>query len=135
MLKNLSSKNKIELIAKAALAKKAKDVVLIDLRKLASIFDYFIIASGESITQLNAIAGSIEKELSQRNCRLWHREGLGEALWVLLDYGDVVVHIFHKETRGFYNLEKLWHDVPQKRLRDSSFRKRRRRPQQKSRCS
>lgn len=123
-MKNISSKKKIELIAKAALAKKAKDVVLIDLRKLSSICGYFIIASGDSTTQIDTIADNIEKELLVRNCKLWHREGKGQALWILLDYGDIVVHVFYRETRGFYNLEKLWYDAPQKKLRETTFRKR-----------
>lgn len=124
-MKILSSKKKIELIAKAALAKKAKDVVLIDLRRLSSICDYFIVASGDSTTQIDTIAGNIEKELIRQSCKLWYREGRGEALWILLDYGDVVVHVFYRETRGFYNLEKLWHDAPRKKLRESSFKKKR----------
>ena len=122
-MKNISSKKKIELIAKAALAKKAKDVVLLDLRKLSSICDYFIIASGDSTIQLAAIADNIEKEFLKSNCKLWHKEGRAEALWILLDYGDIVVHAFYKDTRGFYNLEKLWHDAPRRRLIESTFRK------------
>jgi len=130
-LKVLSSKNKIELIAKAALAKKAKDVVLIDLHKLSAICDYFIIASGNSIVQIDTIADNIEKELLVHNCKLWHREGHGEALWILLDYGDIVVHVFYKDTRGFYNLEKFWFDAPQRRLKEKGFRKSATRPTKK----
>jgi len=130
-LRKISSRNKIELIAKAALAKKAKDVVLLDMRKLPSLCDYFIIASGDSTTQIAAIAGNIEKEISKRGCAPLHIEGRGEALWILLDCGDVVAHIFHKDTRGFYNLEKLWHDAPLRRIDDSSFRRRPRRTRKK----
>jgi ribosome-associated protein len=122
-LRDISSRKKIEVIAKAALAKKAEDVTLIDLRKLPSICDYFIIASGNSTTQIGAIADNIEKELVKHNCKIWHREGKAEALWILLDYGDIVAHVFYKETRGFYNLEKLWYDAPLKILKESSFRK------------
>ncbi len=124
-MREISSRKKIELIAKAALAKKAKDVALIDLRKVGSICDYFIVASGESTTQIATIANNIEKELTSRKCKIWHREGKPEALWILLDYGDIVVHVFYKDTRGFYNLEKLWHDAPLKNLKDPSFRKKR----------
>lgn len=116
-MKEIFPKKKIQLIAEAALAKKAKDVVLIDLRRLSSICDYFIVASGESTIQIDSIADNIEKELLTHNCKLCHREGTGEALWILLDYGDIVVHVFYKDTRGFYNLEKLWHDAPQKKLK------------------
>jgi ribosome-associated protein len=117
-LKDISSRNKIRLIAKAALAKKAKNVILIDLRKFPFVCDYFIIASGDSTIQLDAIADNIEKELSSANYRLCRREGKAEALWILLDYGDIVVHIFYKDTRGFYNLEKLWYDAPQRELKE-----------------
>ena len=117
-MKKIFPKKKIELIAKAALAKKAKDVVLLDLRKLSSICDYFIIASGESTTQIATIADNIEKELLRSKERCWHREGKPEALWILLDYGDVVVHVFYKDTRGFYNLERLWHDAPIRKFED-----------------
>lgn len=132
-MRNFSTKKKIELIAKAALAKKANDVVLVDLRKLSAVCDYFIIASGNSTIQIDAIAGNIEKELLGYSCKLWHKEGRGEALWILLDYGDIVVHVFYKDARGFYNLEKLWHDAPQKTLRDPTFRKRRSHPAKRKR--
>ena len=124
-MKDISSAKKIELIAKAALEKKAKDVVLINLRKLSFICDWFIIASGDSTTQITAIADNIEKELSSRKYKVYHREGRSGALWILLDYGDIVVHIFHKETRAFYNLEKLWHDAPLKKVNESTFLKKR----------
>ena len=132
-MREISSKKKIELIAKAALAKKAKDVLLIDLRKVASICDYFIVASGESTTQIAAIADNIEKELTSHKCKIWHREGKPEALWILLDYGDIVVHVFYKETRGFYNLEKLWHDALIKPLEEPSLRKELRKKPRRSR--
>ncbi len=115
------------------MAKKAKDVVLMDLRKLSSICDYFIIASGDSTTQIASIADNIEKELLDHNCKLWHREGRAEALWILLDYGDIIVHTFYKDTRGFYNLEKLWYDAPIKRLEDKSTGRRRSTARRKTR--
>jgi ribosome-associated protein len=115
-LKNISSNRKIKLIQNAALAKKAKDIALLDLRKLPTVSDYFILASGDSTTQIDTIAGNIEKELALNGCRVWHREGNGEARWILLDYGDIVVHVFHKETRDYYNLDKLWHDSPRRNL-------------------
>lgn len=116
VLKNISPKKKIELIRNAALAKKARDMVLLDLRELPAISDYFVLASGESSTQIEAIAGNIEKELALNGFKIWHREGTGEAKWILLDYGDIVVHVFHKETRDFYCLDKLWHDSPRKNM-------------------
>ena len=124
-MKRIPSQKKIELIANAALARKAGDVVLMDLRKLPSVCDYFVVTSGESTTQIGSISDNIEKQLSRHGYRLWHREGKAEALWILLDYGDIVVHIFYKDTRGFYYLEKLSHDAPQRTLTDSSVKKRR----------
>ncbi len=116
-MKNISVNSKIKLIRDAALAKKARDVALLDLRKFATISDYFILASGESTTQIETIADNIEKELSLKDCKVWHREGNGEARWILLDYGDIVIHVFHKEARDFYDLDKLWHDSPRRNLK------------------
>ncbi|MFH0840068.1 MAG: ribosome silencing factor [Candidatus Omnitrophota bacterium] len=115
-MKNISTNKKITVTQNAALAKKARDIVLLDLRKLPAISDYFILASGESTTQIEAIADNIEKELFLNHCRIWHREGSGDARWILLDYGDVVVHVFHSQTRDFYKLDKLWHDSPRRNL-------------------
>ncbi|HPM43493.1 MAG TPA: ribosome silencing factor [Candidatus Omnitrophota bacterium] len=105
-------------VAGAALDKKALDIVLIDMRKMSSVCDYFVIASGTSTTHVGAIADSIEKTMSQEGQRLWHIEGKREASWVLLDLSDVVAHIFLEDTRKFYALEKLWKDAPQMRFRD-----------------
>ena len=123
-MKRASQKKNIESIAKAALAKKAEDVVLIDLRKFPMICEYFIVASGESTTQIDAIADNIAKTMRLNGNKLLHKEGRKEALWILLDYGDIVVHVFYKDTRGFYNLEKLWHDAPQTKLSKSHFKDR-----------
>jgi len=117
-LKEITSRKKIEIIAEAALAKKAKDVVVIDLRKLGSICDYFIIASGESTVQIDSIAYNIEQELLRNNSKVSHREGRREALWILLDCGDIVAHVFYGETRAFYDLERLFHDAPQEKIED-----------------
>lgn len=117
-MKEIASKKKIGIIAKAALAKKAGDVVLIDLRELESICDYFIIASGESTVQIDSIADNIERELLKSGCKVSHREGRKEALWILLDCGDIVAHVFHRDARAFYDLERLWYDAPQERIED-----------------
>lgn len=92
--------------------KKGYDVKILDLKELTSITDYFVICTGDSDTQIKAIADEIDKKLRDENIKVWHIEGYESLNWVLLDYVDVVVHIFKKETREFYNLEKLWGDAP-----------------------
>jgi ribosome-associated protein len=103
-------------IARAASEKKALDILLLDMRKIPSVSDYFLIASGTSTTQVRAITDNIVEKLKAAGERVWHTEGEREALWVLLDYGDVVAHVFLDETRRFYELEKLWSGVPVKAL-------------------
>jgi len=92
--------------------KKGKEIVCIDLSALEnSICRYFIICHGDSNTQVGAIAQSVEKVMEDKlNEKVWRKQGLENAHWVLLDYVDVVVHIFQKEFRDFYNLEELWAD-------------------------
>lgn len=98
--------------ARVALDTKAEDVVVLDVRGLASFTDYFVIMSGRSTRHVQGLAEAIEGELSAKRVSSKHSEGLREGLWVLLDFGDVVVHIFYHENRGFYDLEGLWHDAP-----------------------
>lgn len=94
-----------------ALTKKAADVTIMDLRKVTDMADFFVICSGDSDTQVKAIADAVTEGMEQSGVQAWHREGLTERQWVLLDYVDVVVHVFHKEARKFYGLEKLWGDA------------------------
>jgi len=97
--------------AEAALKKKALDVTILDLSGLTVIADYFVICSGESTTQVKAVAGFIEEELAKKRKKPLGVEGASYNHWILLDYGDVIIHIFEKETRAYYNLEKLWMDA------------------------
>ncbi len=91
--------------------KKAVDLVVLDLAGLTIIADYFVICSGESTTQVKAVAEFIEHEFSSKGVKLLGVEGLDYGHWVLLDYGDVIVHVFENETRSYYGLEKLWMDA------------------------
>ena len=88
------------------------------MRKFPTICDYFVIASGTSTPQLDAISDNIGVKLREKGARLFHKEGNAGARWILLDYGDVVAHVFYEETRRFYDLERLWGDAPQRRFKE-----------------
>ena len=92
--------------------KKALDIVMLDLREVPnSIVDFFVICSGNSDTQIEAISESIEDEVEKHTTqRPWSKEGMGNKEWIIIDYVDVVAHVFQKSTRGFYGLEELWGD-------------------------
>ncbi len=107
-------------IAKMAAAvaedKKAKDTVILNLNKLTLIADYFVITSGDSEPQLKAISNFIMRKLKENKIRLLHYEGKPGTGWILLDYGDVIVHIFSREKRNFYDLEYIWQEAKKIRL-------------------
>jgi ribosome-associated protein len=98
--------------AQAVIDKKAQDVILLEISQVVSYADYFLICSGRSVVQVKAIANAVEESLHTRGIRPLHIEGLTEGRWVLLDYDELIVHVFLEETRSFYNLERLWGDVP-----------------------
>ncbi len=91
---------------------KGEDIVVLDVRKISSFTDYFVILSGRSTRHVQALAESMEHELRSKRISSSRAEGLSEGKWVLLDFNDVVVHIFYHEQRDFYDLEGLWHDAP-----------------------
>lgn len=99
---------KAKLAASASDSKKGEDIVILEMRDIISYTDYFVICSGRSKVQVQAIAEAVEEKLAEAGVKLDHREGYQEAVWILLDYGDVIVHIFYHETRDFYRLEELW---------------------------
>lgn len=103
------------LCAAAANNKKAFDVLILDLRALTTIADYFVICSGNNTTQVSAICGGVGEALARAGVHPSHTEGENGSGWVLMDYGDVVVHIFDEQTRTYYGLEKLWGDAPRAR--------------------
>ena len=98
----------VRLICQAAAAKKARDVVTMDMTGLISTNDYMVISSANTATQVRAIADNIEDELNRAGKYFLRKEGYREGEWVLLDYGDTVVHIFQQEAREYYALERLW---------------------------
>jgi len=106
------SKTKSLLCLKAAVEKKAQDPVLLELKGLSSFTDYFFLCSGKSDRQVQAIAQAIEEDLKKKGIRPLGQEGTLEGKWILLDFEDVVVHIFLEPIRKFYDLEGLWIDAP-----------------------
>jgi ribosome-associated protein len=99
--------------AQTALENRAEDVVVLDMRKLSQLFDYFVICTGRSRRQLHAISEEIDHRLEEDlNDRRLGIEGYDASRWILLDYGTVVVHIFDPETREYYALEELWAEAP-----------------------
>lgn len=109
----VSSQTLCELVVKGMQEKKAIDIVVLDLKKVKNaIADYFVICSGNSDTQIDAIGDSIDEEVFKSiQQHPWHREGKMQKEWVLLDYVDVVAHVFKKDRREFYKLEDLWGDA------------------------
>ena len=98
-------------IAQLMLDKKATNVDIIDVRKITSLTDFFVICTSESEPQSKAIHNYVKDELAKIGLKPWHSEGFENLKWVLLDYVDIVVHVFSKETREFYEFERLWADA------------------------
>ena len=109
----LESEELSKVVVQGMQEKKADDIVVLDLRHVVnSIADYFVICTGASDTQVDAISGSVEEFVSKADKQNpWHKEGSTNREWILLDYIDVVVHVFKEETREFYSLENLWGDA------------------------
>ena len=108
---SMPSSELLQLAAEAAASKKAIDVVGLDLSGLDGVADYFLICSGSSEPQVKAIADAVEDKLRAAGAKPWHVEGQEFRRWVLLDFVDVVVHVFHEKTREYYLLERLWGDA------------------------
>jgi ribosome-associated protein len=96
---------------RAASDKKAVDIVVLDLRELASFTDYFLITSGTNVRQVQAISDAVVDELKKKGTRAARVEGYNTAEWVLVDYGDFIVHVFEDKARRFYDLERLWREA------------------------
>jgi ribosome-associated protein len=107
-----SSLEAAQLAARAAASKQGQSVAILDVRELITITDYFVITSGTSDRQVKTIAEEIERSLKAVGVRPVRVEGESGARWILLDYVDVVVHVFHEEERDYYRLETLWQDAP-----------------------
>ncbi len=107
--------------AKAAADKKAKEIVVLDIHELTPMADYFVICSANSSTQMEAISKSVRDKLYDKGIQCRGTEGLEEARWVLMDFGDIVVHVFRPEDREFYHLERLWGDAHVIQFEDDSI--------------
>lgn len=101
----------VEIILNAIDDKGGQETVTLDVGEQTSIADYFVITSGSSSTQVSAIADEVEKQMDLKGYERINRSGYSSARWVLLDYGNVIVHVFHKEERQYYDLERLWESV------------------------
>jgi ribosome-associated protein len=106
----------VKLAAEAAAAVKPSYLAILDVRGVCTFADHFLVASAESQRQVRAIAVRVEEQLAAAQVRTSHREGMGEARWILLDYQDVVIHIFEDQARKYYDLERLWADAPKQQL-------------------
>lgn len=108
----LETEDAVTIAAHAASEKKATDLVVLDLRKAASFTEYFLICTGASTRQVQAISNAVEEALLKSGKRAGHIEGYSSTEWILLDYGDFIVHVFGSASRRFYDLERLWRDAP-----------------------
>jgi ribosome-associated protein len=116
----LSSEEKARLCAQTVAQYKAVEPVLLDVGGLSSFADYFLVCGGRSTRQVNSISERLEEDLRKRGVRPLGVEGRREAQWVLMDYGDVIVHIFYESVREFYDLESLWSEARRVRLENES---------------
>jgi ribosome-associated protein len=115
-----SLNSSLDLYVKAALGRKAYNLVVLDVRELTSIADYFIICSGRSNRQVAAIAEFIQTDLKKNDIKVLSVEGAKEGIWILLDYGHVIIHVFYEPIRSFYDLESLWIDA--KKIKTQSLK-------------
>ncbi len=116
----MTSAQLAERAAHLALEKKARDILILKLEELTSATDRFVVCTADSETQVKAVADHVLEELRKDGVKAWHVEGLEGRRWVLLDFVDVVVHVFYPETRSFYGLESLWGDAPVTRVDDDA---------------
>jgi ribosome-associated protein len=121
----MEGKKLADMAAKFAEDKKGQSVLVLDLKNANYVADYFVIASGDSYVQVKVMADYIEDELSKIGIRKYHREDDKGSTWILLDYGDVIVHLFEESTRQYYSLERLWGDkIKKTRSKDAGKPKR-----------
>ena len=106
----------------ACLTKKAQDLTILDVRNLSSFTDYFIICTGTSDRQVQAVCSAVQEYMKEKGIRPLGIEGERHGRWILMDYGDVVIHIFYEAVRELYDLERLWSEAPQQKIPDDTIR-------------
>lgn len=120
--KTANSSELINAITEALLEKKAKEIVLLDVRDLTTLTDYFIVCHGTSDTQIRALANSVmEKTKKEIGEAVWKQEGMDARRWIILDYVNIVVHIFSEEKREFYGIERMWNDAMRTEIEDNEI--------------
>ncbi|PAU94067.1 ribosome silencing factor [Aliifodinibius salipaludis] len=117
--KTVDSDKLIEVIGEALLDRKAEDITVLDVHELTTLADKFVICHANTDVQIKAIADNVNKETKEQlNEKAWKEEGRESRRWVILDYVNVVVHIFKKELREYYALERMWNDAPMRKIED-----------------
>lgn len=109
---NLQAIDKAKLLAKAADERKALELLALDMRELTTSTDYFIVCTANTANHARGIADAVEEAMDEANIPFLHKEGYRNGEWILLDYGDCIVHIFTPDARDYYSLERLWADAP-----------------------
>jgi ribosome-associated protein len=118
-VQNKTALERATICARAAIDNKAEDLVVLDVQGISSFTDYFVIMSGRSSRHVQGLAEAIEGVMRSKRISAAKAEGIQDGMWVLLDFDDVVVHIFYHEQRSFYDLEGLWHDAPRVEIDES----------------
>ncbi|HZH61396.1 MAG TPA: ribosome silencing factor [Metabacillus sp.] len=108
----MTGRDILTIVARAADSKRAEDLIALNMNGISLIADYFLICHGNSDKQVQAIAREMKEQAEEKGISVKRLEGFDEARWILIDLGDVVAHVFHKDERSYYNLERLWGDAP-----------------------
>lgn len=116
----MSSRSIAKRIAEAMLSKKGYDIVIMDVRKLTTATDFFVLCSADSDTQVKAIADEVRDGAESIGASPWHSEGYHALSWVLIDFVDVVAHVFHRHARDYYSIERLWADAETTHVQDEA---------------
>lgn len=112
----MNNEEKIRIAAEACDDKRAEDIIVLNMKEVSLMTDYFLICHGSNERQVQAIARSIKETLEEKDIHINRMEGFEQARWILVDLGDIVCHVFHKDERSYYNLERLWGDASQVEL-------------------